>query len=574
MTMATPDGRGLASLTYRLMILGMVAGVGCEDAPSTFADAAAVGDAGAADAAMDVDAGAADAAMDVDASAALDAGDDASANLDASLDAAVTFDRFVSPSGTDAGNDCTVEAAPCRTIARGATLAVAGETVWLLDGAYTSTSQGASAVPVAGDVIRARNPGLAMLRISLDLTDATVIDLSIEGGALRAVGGTSVLEGIRLVGAFTSSAQAITASGSAVVTLRPGTVANYAAGATGGTFGAGSLIAVSGTAQLVVEGGTFAGPGVGGTGQSAGGGGAIDVFDDARVTLTGVTMRVNTRGITLRGRARLTMSGCTLEAASVTSTAWGILVFNGSGDVASVTLTDSTVRGFAYLGSSAPIRVADLQGTNQPRAALVLTNTTLSQSSLGVYVDGASTATIDGTGLQIRDNLFGGVRADGALDLAMTGGAVTGNAWYTTTGVASFHGGIWLGAARAYALRLRGVSITDNRSTVANGNVDSGGITVAGTAGSAFDLGTAASPGGNTITGNTTGGVTTGLSVKPSAGVIVSAVGNTFAAGVQGANPSGQYVLGSPPCGATACDLSSGTGENYRVTSGVVRLAQ
>ncbi len=54
----------------------------------------------------------------------------------------------------------------------------------------------------------------------------------------------------------------------------------------------------------------------------------------------------------------------------------------------------------------------------------------------------------------------------------------------------------------------------------------------------------------------------------------VSAVGNTFAPNVQGANAQGKYQLGTAPCGASSCNLTSGSGANYRVNSGTLRLAQ
>ena len=89
-----------------------------------------------------------------------------------------------------------------------------------------------------------------------------------------------------------------------------------------------------------------------------------------------------------------------------------------------------------------------------------------------------------------------------------------------------------------------------------------------------FDLGTAASPGGNTFTGNTTGNQTTGINVVVAAGVVVNAVGNTFIAGTQGSSAQGKFVLGSSPCGATTCLLTTGAGANYRVTSGTLKLAE
>ena len=97
---------------------------------------------------------------------------------------------------------------------------------------------------------------------------------------------------------------------------------------------------------------------------------------------------------------------------------------------------------------------------------------------------------------------------------------------------------------------------------------------MAGNASSVFDLGTAASPGNNLIQGNTSSAQTSGLNVNVASGVTVSAVGNTFAPNVQGANAQGKYQFGTAPCGASSCNVTSGAGANYRVTSGTLRLAQ
>jgi hypothetical protein len=43
--------------------------------------------------------------------------------------------------------------------------------------------------------------------------------------------------------------------------------------------------------------------------------------------------------------------------------------------------------------------------------------------------------------------------------------------------------------------------------------------------------------------------------------VTVSAVGNTFAPNVQGANAQGKYQLGTAPCSASSCNVTTGAGE-------------
>jgi hypothetical protein len=112
---------------------------------------------------------------------------------------------------------------------------------------------------------------------------------------------------------------------------------------------------------------------------------------------------------------------------------------------------------------------------------------------------------------------------------------------------------------------MRNTLVTDN---VGNGN--SGGVLLQGDAGSAFDLGTKASPGGNTLRLN--GASSTGLRAALAAGVTATAVGNTWTASAQGANASGLYTAPSGTCSASPCNLTSGSGVNFAITGGTLRL--
>ena len=110
-----------------------------------------------------------------------------------------------------------------------------------------------------------------------------------------------------------------------------------------------------------------------------------------------------------------------------------------------------------------------------------------------------------------------------------------------------------------YDLRMRDVAI--GNTGIRQGD---GAIVLFGEAASVYDLGTAAQPGGNTILGaNTT---RPGLRINVASGVTVNAVGNTWVAGQQGASAGGTYsgnVL-----------VTGGSGTNYSVTSGALRLSQ
>ena len=125
-------------------------------------------------------------------------------------------------------------------------------------------------------------------------------------------------------------------------------------------------------------------------------------------------------------------------------------------------------------------------------------------------------------------------------------------------------------------LKLRNVQVLGNKSLLGGNSNQPGssGVTLTGNLGSMHDLGTSVSPGGNFFAGNTTGSETTGLNVDVGLGTIVRAVGNTFIQGAQGAGAQGKYQLGTSPCGAFSCNLTTGIGANFRITSGTLQLAQ
>jgi len=248
-----------------------------------------------------------------------------------------------------------------------------------------------------------------------------------------------------------------------------------------------------------------------------------------------------------------------------------------------VTLVNSTISGFdnAYSHGSTGIYVGTFA---QPGVALTLstTNSGITSNNVGVYVTeiGSSPSSLvwTGTNTSVAINTHGGIACHDACNIDLSGGEISENA--TSDPLASgvtFHGGVWMGmAAKTYQLKLRNMIIVDNKSTAGSNasSSDNSGVTMAGSAASVFDLGTAASPGTNLIVGNTSSAQTSGLNVGVAAGVTVSAVGNTFAPNVQGANAQGKYQLGTSPCSASSCNLTSGTGANYRITSGTLRLAQ
>jgi|GEM_PF-3695466 len=411
----------------------------------------------------------------------------------------VPGDVFVSPTGLDTANNCSVENMPCKTIAFAAGKAGAARTIWLLDGAYGVTDQQFTYFGVkvgAGLTLRARHNGSAVVRGLVEFAgDNRIVGVIFEQGVadaltggLRLLSGTNILEGIDFRGNFAGPGSPLEVKGTAIVTLIPGDVAHFAASTVvhANYNGYDPFIEVLDTATLTIAGGVLDGPGLGysAQGHRLGYGAAIVVRGSAKLVLDGVTLKVNTSGN-----------------------------------------NDSS---FTLVGTS------------------------------------------------LKDNMFGGAQISGACTFDMKGGSVTGNAGFSLTTVWGYNGGLWFGnGAQKYAVKLRGVTISNNRNAVNNGNtgaLSNSGLTVGGSAASTFDLGTSADPGGNTITGHNTSAATSNISVATT-GVVVSAVGNTFDPNIQGAGPAGLFQLGAAPCAANTCDITSGTGANYSVASGTLRLA-
>lgn len=499
------------------------------------------------------------------------------------LDAPVAGDAFVSPTGTDTANDCQTEANPCKTIAFAATQAAPGHTLWLLSATFTTTDQTSAANVVDGIRVRARTLGEAIVQVRITLLGSHRVEgLVFDGGASAAGApgldmstGTITLVGVAFAGYLITP---LRLSGTAKVTLQPGGLAdyNYNLAPQVDSSGYSPLFEIKDTAELLVEGGTFGGPGVGyGAALPTLYGAAFAVRNAGKLTMNGVTIKVRTRGIVATDTATVKLVGCTIQAVAMTSAGYGVWVAGGSSVNATVEITDSTIMGFAYGGNSAGIASPEYE--NASTSSFTVTNTSLTGNSLGIYTGPVSSSDFTLHGVTISGSLFGGIKGDGSCNLDIEGGSISGNAIYTPTPF-GYYGGVHLGATnKRYTVKLRGVSVQNNKNTTVDGNTNSAensGLTLGGDALSTFDLGTLADPGLNVITGNDTGSATTNLRVKVNAGVTVSAVGNTFVASTQGASAAGAYVLGATPCGSTTCDLTTGSGVNYLVASGTLRLAE
>lgn len=490
----------------------------------------------------------------------------------------VAGDRFVGPSGSDDANDCQVESTPCLTILHASTAASAGQSIWLLDGTH-----GATATTIkAGVALRARHAGLAIVPARIKIAGSTVSGIVFDAGngtgaGIDALAGTNLVEGPRFKGRYTTPG--LRAQNDAVVTLTTGGVTNYVAEtlaiSPGNTFD--PILAVEDTASLSVIGGSFDGPGMGHGSPLApsGNGAAIWVRDSGHLTLDGVKVVVHTRGIAITHGGTVSLKGqASIMPSEIASVGYAIGVVNDNVD-ATIHLDRAALDGFA--ASAQGYGVALLGVSQHPRAVIDVTQTVFTGDDVALYVATTGKMTLTGQALGIVNSRYGGIRCDGACDVDLADSQLTGSTALTTV-AGPFHGGLWMGSASVpYHLKLRGSSVTagHNDAALPGANVeDNSGLVLAGDATSTFDLGTGASPGGNLFEANSSGASSTNLAVRTSAAVVVSAVGNRWDAGVQGTDAAKHFNLGTAPCGPAACDVTSGTGANYRVSSGTLRLAQ
>ena len=502
-------------------------------------------------------------------------------------------DTYASPTGVDLNNTTCSQANPCRSIAQAAATAQANKTVWLMNGDYTGVTQPAPIAIPAGLTLRALTPGLAGVGQQIVLQgNGTVVGVVLrrngfgDFGSIAASAGTVTIDGVKAVGVSTMGSTfpaVLVLSGTAHATMTPGNIADYTDELPPAGQGVSIYATLAGSAWLTVNGGLFGGVALGGSDgvNGAFNRGAFNMVGSSRLDLNNVVLNVESSGIFLFGEAtQVNLTGTLVHAAANIGPGYGIHAAKGTPQV---TLVNSTISGFdnAYTHGSVGIAIGTFA---QPGVAATLSTTSsaITSNNLGVQVNdnGSSLSSLawTGTNTSVAINTHGGIVCRDPCNVDLAGGELSENATNDPAANSNmFHGGVWMGlATKTYQLKLRSMLIVDNKSTAgsnANSSANSG-VTMAGNASSVFDLGTAASPGTNLIQGNTSSAQTSGLNVNVAAGVTVSAVGNTFAPNVQGANSQGKYQLGTAPCGVSSCNVTTGAGANYRVTSGTLRLAQ
>jgi hypothetical protein len=522
-------------------------------------DAAA--DSGAFDATPDgpgADAAAqADATADATTDASLDAGE-------ASPEAAAGPAVYVDPANGVDTNDGT-QAHPFKTIAKAAQGLVDGETIYLLAGTYDSTTQSVTTFTF-NTVTFVQGIGA----VTLTGTGAAPNWFTFTtGGGLHDV-------------AFTASGQAVVAQGG------PGRNATFSM--SGVTF------------DNVAYPAAFLA-------------GVIATVDEttAGAFITNVATNATTFMFSVQDGANVTWKG-----GSIANSTSGISAFDVSGGTLSVDgLAFNNVPGYAFsaaAGATLSVKNSTIQGTGihdlhllygagaimviggaQP-TSVSLDNTVISGSPCAAITvrlaTTASNATITLNGSQINSNAGGGVSNDENNEpqtgfdsttsfvvnatnttfknnTAATYDAVNGGSFATGAAIRVPHGSITVtggeisnnadsavmlrDSASANAIKVRGVTLASNAGST---------ISLAGTAGSALDLGTTSSVGGSTFSGIPSGGTAVNLSA-PIAG---TAIGNTWMAGVQGADGSGQYTTSTTiPAGSAGLNFTTATGSTVVV---------
>jgi len=217
-----------------------------------------------------------------------------------------------------------------------------------------------------------------------------------------------------------------------------------------------------------------------------------------------------------------------LNQSTVTGPFWQVISMTAGGNVA--------LRGSTMSGGGAGIGFAGGQepgGLPLPRVEILEGSTLRDFSAYAVHLPNHGQVVVQDS--VIRDNQLGGIYLPGTENLP----------WVTGT----------------YLLQVRRSFIADNGGRLDDSGL--GGLILRGSPNSVFDLGTASSPGGNTLLGRSSR--RPALRIGTTTDVIVQAVGNHFNPDVRGADADGR-------CEGDVL-VRGGEGSNYLITSGALRLA-
>ncbi len=459
---------------------------------------------------------------------------------------------YVSPTGVD--NNGGTMASPLKTITKAMEQAKAGDTIWLLDGVWDQTiepklgvTSGAPCVAGTGlklpdgVTLQAVNPRQAVIRVegnhSLCVSTGTVRNIHFDRpsgqyGHIEISGGTSLVEGCTFAGAF-------------------------------GCGGSGweAAIYAANKAKVTVVG--FGDQNVNDTAGCQ----FVTVRSESDVTLSKLKIINGTAAITSGSSALKVEDKSTLRLNEVTLTRVGTGSRGIGIGTGTVIIQGSTIAGFP--GGAIGVRGSD--------SVITFDKSTISNNAMGVMIDGSATitatdTTFDSNGYAILQGSAAGaditLKNSRLINHTRDALGMTSNAKLSVDGgeiSGSKEDGIRIASGMPATCRVsvRNLRLINNMGT---------GARLLCYAGSVIDLGTLASPGGNTITGNGAGANASGVHVT-TPGTVTMAVGNIWTPSAQAANIEGKYVAN----GAGAkLDVTAGnaSGANYLVLQGTLRLAE
>jgi hypothetical protein len=530
--------RNVISALVWAVVVSACAAVGCgakgsgTDARADGGDAALadgpVADAKPADAG---DAGAPDAP----------AGDGALADAAADTMATLTG-PYVSPTiGLDTNTG--TRGAPYLTIEKALSVARPGEAVLLLPGSYEPSTQPAFAVTSgtvtvpAGVSVRADEPGTVTLvnGTSAGFTlagSSSVVGITFRGfaPALRASAGDVQLASLRFDAANVDSCLGIPISitGTAKVTWALGSddpLGDKVA----------CLLSVGGDAEATLQGGALDGN----VASPFSGVAMLTSSGRSKLTVKGMTStNGNMDAVAAMDESQVVIEGARFEVKADAA----VHIVRGS-NTARVRIADTVIKG-AGLGGC--VTAWGYVPASTPR--FELTGVTLADCRVGFWAVNYNTppapvVTMASVTITAKDQ---GISMGFGGSLTVTGGAVTG---------AAGHGIYLYNEAVDASLVMRTTKVMGNMGD---------GLLLGVRPGNKLDLGTLAEPGGNTIAGNAAGVVNSNLHVRLSAGsLLVTAVGNTWGAGLQGANAQGGY---EPAAGQSVLEVAGPQdGPNHKI---------
>lgn len=518
----------LGAAVRSAFVLAVVAGVSaaCETSSNDGAsNPAGGGGAFGVDASFDgapgpgiPEAGASDAPPDVGSS--LDAGDASSA-----LDAASLLDVFVDPTAgldTQAGT----AAAPFKTIKKALSVVPVGSTVWLADGSYNAANQGGAGALVLPDGARvsALHVGLAILEglpVTASAASGTLLGVVLDqGSTLTASNTVAVTPTFTLVDVLFKSR----ALAGATLSVAGKTKVSASQTSFNGPLPSLGILNLTDSAELLLTGGTIDG---GGSGTAGFGYQLISVKGTSKLTLDGVTMKSSmAAGILVAGSTSAAPAVVALRNGTVLDGLGSAGNCAAGGSVVVVQNADVTVDASEIKNAlSAGICVRNGAASN---IALTLKNSAkLTNDIYAVRSEPGTSSeiTLVVNGASFTSNAGSGIYFDGSGSFDLTATTMTGNG-----------SGLTIYSSVATTVKARSSTFSNN-TQLGLALTTSGPLTV--------DLGTAASQGKNTLTGN----VITGLRLDVPAAQTHSAVGNTWNASVQSADAAGHFTDGTDVVG-------------------------